>query len=77
MRTKVNHITKLDFLTEFPCVYIACYKLDTVKNSFTATGLVPFELNQVIKTLNIQLKTPTPPQSNSSEFSMKTPQNPK
>ena len=51
--------------------------MDTVKNSFTATSLVPFKPNQVIKTLDIWLKTPTPPQSSGSKFSMKTPQNPK
>ena len=77
IRTRVNHIAKLDFLTEFPRAHAACYKLDTIKNSFAATSLVPFEPNRVIETLNIRLKTPTPPRSSGSEFSMKTPQNPK
>lgn len=77
IRTGVNHITKLDFLAEFPTAHAAYYKSETIKNSFVATGLVLLDPNRVIDTLNIYLKTPTPPLSSDSDFSMKTPQNPR
>ena len=77
MRTGINHIAKLDFLAEFPTAYVACYKSETIKNSFAATGLIPFDPMRVIETLNIRLKTPTPPTSSGSDFSMKTPHNPR
>lgn len=73
-RTGVNQITKLDFLTEFPTTRAACYKFDSIKNSFAASGLIPFDPNRVI---NVRLKTPSPPPSSSSDFSLKTPGNPK
>ena len=77
MCTRINHITKLDFLAEFPTIHTAYYKLETIKNSFIATGLIPFDLMWVIETLNIWLKTPTPPTSSGSDFSIKTPYNPR
>ena len=76
--TRINHITKLDFLAKFPTTYTAYYKSETIKNSFVATSLIPFNLIWVIETLNIWLKTPTPPtSSSSSDFLMKTPYNPR
>jgi hypothetical protein len=61
MRSRVNQITKLDFLTEYPTARVVSYNLDTIRNSFAATGLNPFDPNRVLETLNIQQKTPTPP----------------
>lgn len=61
MRSGVNQITKLDFLAEYPTARAACYNLDTIQNSFATTSLNPFDPNRVLKTLNIQQKTPTPP----------------
>jgi hypothetical protein len=54
------------------------YKAQTIRNSFAATGLVPFNPDRVIQQLNIQLKTPTPPPSRSSNTQsscLQTPQN--
>ena len=51
--TRINYIAKLDFLAEFPTLYTAYYKLETIKNSFVATSLIPFDLMWVIETLNI------------------------
>ena len=52
------------------------YKSETIKISFTAAGLVPFNTEPVLQNLNIRLKTLTPPRSRGSDFSLKTPQNP-
>ena len=77
MRNGINHIDKLDFLEVYPLARIEAFKSETIKNSFLATGLVPFEPDRVISKLNIRLRTPTPPPSRGSEssrnFTPKTP----
>jgi hypothetical protein len=79
MRLGFNHINKIDFLTAFPKARTIAYKAKTIQNGFTATGLVPFDPDQVCQQLTIQLKTPTPPPSQSSNTQsscLQTPQNP-
>ena len=77
MRVRINHIDKLDFLEAYPLARIEAFKLETIKNSFGAAGLVPFLPERVISKLDIQLRTPTPPASRGSEssrnFTPKTP----
>ncbi|EED18661.1 pogo transposable element, putative [Talaromyces stipitatus ATCC 10500] len=78
MRLGFNHIDKIDFLTAFPQARTVAYKAQTIRNSFAATGLVPFNPDRVLQHLNIQLKTPTPPPSRSSNTAsscLQTPQN--
>ncbi|EED17643.1 conserved hypothetical protein [Talaromyces stipitatus ATCC 10500] len=56
------------------------YKAQAVRNSFTATGLVPFNPDRVYQQLTVRLKTPTPPPSRSSDTQsscLQTPQNPR
>ncbi|EED18891.1 pogo transposable element, putative [Talaromyces stipitatus ATCC 10500] len=80
MRLGFNHIDKIDFLTAFPKARTMAYKAQTIRNSFAATGLVPFNPDRVLQQLNIQLKTPTPPPSQSSNTQsscLQTPQNPR
>jgi hypothetical protein len=80
MRLGFNHIDKIDFLTAFPEARTMAYKVDTIRNGFRASGLVPFDPNQVYQQLTIQLKTPTPPPSRSSNTQsscLQTPQNPR
>ena len=70
----VNSITKLDFLEAYLIARAQSYKIETIKNSFIAAGLVLFNPNRVIETLNIQLKTLTPLGSRGSDISsLKTP----
>jgi hypothetical protein len=69
MRSGQNHIDKLDFLDAFPDARIEAFKAETIKNSFSVTGLVPYDPNRVISKLNIQLRTPTPPPSRGSQSS--------
>ena len=77
IRNGINHIDKLDFLEAYPLARIEAFKPETIKNSFGAAGLVPFEPERVISKLNIRLRTPTPPPSRGSEssrnFTPKTP----
>jgi hypothetical protein len=75
MRAGVNHIDKFDFLDAYPSARSETFKSETIKNSFSATGLVPYDPDRVISKLNIQLRTPTPPSSRGSEWEPKTPSN--
>jgi DDE superfamily endonuclease/helix-turn-helix, Psq domain/Tc5 transposase DNA-binding domain len=75
MRLGFNHIDKFDFLEAYPFARDEAYKFDTIKSSFAATGLVPYDPNRVISKLDIQLRTPTPPSSRGSEWEPKTPSN--
>ncbi|EED12353.1 conserved hypothetical protein [Talaromyces stipitatus ATCC 10500] len=80
MRLGFNHIDKIDFLTTFPKARTMAYKAQTVRNSFIATGLVPFNPDRVYQQLTVRLKTPTPPLSRSSDTQsscLQTPQNPR
>ncbi|RJE18836.1 Pogo transposable element [Aspergillus sclerotialis] len=78
-RCNINHIDKLDFLAAFPKARTEAFKPVTIQNAFAAAGLVPYNPDRVISTLNIQLRTPTPPGtrpgSQSSAWSPKTPHN--
>ena len=77
MHLGTNHIDKLDFLEAYPHAQIEAYKSDTIRNSFAAAGLVPYNPDCVISKLDIHLHMPTPPVSQGSEsshnFTSKTP----
>jgi hypothetical protein len=76
MRLAINHIDKLDFLAAYPQARVNAFKTDTIKNSFQAAGLVPFDPQRVLSKLNIQLRTPTPPTSRGSDTSAFYPHTP-
>ena len=69
IRNGINYIDKLDFLEVYPLTRIEAFKSETIKNSFGAAGLVPFEPERVILKLNIRLRTLTPLASRGSELS--------
>jgi hypothetical protein len=72
-RLGVNHIDKFDFLEAFPAARESAFQAETIKNSFAGAGLVPFNPDRVLSKLDIQLKTPTPPGSRSTNSAPKTP----
>ncbi|KAJ5614365.1 hypothetical protein N7528_008019 [Penicillium herquei] len=76
VRAGINHIDKLDFLTAYPQAHANTFKLETIKNSFEAAGIVPFDPQSVLSKLNIQLRTPTPPRSRGSQSSAFCPHTP-
>ena len=61
MRVGVNHIDKPDFLTAYITARKESMVIDTVRNGFAATGLVPYDPERVLSKLHTQLRTPTPP----------------
>jgi len=74
-RRQFNHIDKFDFLEAYPQAHTEAFTTENIKNSFAASGLVPFNPETVLGRLNIQLKTSTPPGSQSTNSAPKTPHN--
>jgi hypothetical protein len=60
MRRGVSHIDKPDFLTAFLAARNKSIAISTIRSGFKATGLCPYDLDQVLFKLNTQLRTPTP-----------------
>jgi len=75
IRVGINHIGKFDFITAYPIARLEALIFQNIQTSFAATGLVLYNPERVLSKLDIQLRTPTPPGSRSSEDSLKTPQN--
>jgi hypothetical protein len=75
MRLGFNHIDKFNFLEAYPQAHTAIFSADNIKSGFSATGLIPLNPDRVLSQLNIQLKTPTPPGSRSTDSIPKTPYN--
>jgi hypothetical protein len=72
-RLGVNHIDKFDFLKAFPAARESAFQRETIRNSFAGAGLVLFDPDRVLSQLDVQLKTPTPPGSRSTNSAPKTP----
>ena len=74
VRNRLNHITKLEFLSAFKEAFKAAFTEQNIKSGFRATGLVPYEPQNVLSHLNLHLRTPTPPIVESNNWTSKTPQ---
>ena len=61
MRAGINHIDKDDFLDLYLQARTATYSPSTIQSGFKATGLVPFDPDQVLSRLHIQIQTLSPP----------------
>ena len=73
MRLRINHITKLEFLPAFKEAFKAAFTDQNIKSGFRATGLVPYDLEAVLSTLDLKLRTPTPPPIENTTWTSKTP----
>jgi hypothetical protein len=60
MRNGVNSIDKEDFLELIADARIGAFKTSTIQNSFSATGLAPFDANKVLEKLNVRLDSLPP-----------------
>lgn len=60
MRNGVNSIDKEDFLELIADARMGAFKTSTIKNSFLATGLAPFDANKVLEKLNVHLDSLPP-----------------
>jgi hypothetical protein len=75
IRVRINHITKLEFLPAFKEAFKAAFTEQNIKSGFRATGLVPYDPDNVLSHLDLRLKTPTPPPIEEPTWTSKTPQN--
>ena len=66
MRQRINHIDKLDFLSAYPQAHKEAFKMDNIKNGFITTGMVPYSPERVLTQIYIYPKTPTLPESQST-----------
>ena len=75
MRLGVNHMTKEEFLPVYHRAHVAAITAKNIQSSFRATGLVPYDPDQVLLTLNPVVRTPSPVHAEESEWESKTPRN--
>ena len=61
-RSRIHHINKETFLPAFKVAFEKTFTAENVRAGFRGAGLVPFDPDAVLSKLNIQLRTPTPPE---------------
>ena len=61
MRNKITYITKTEFLLCFIAAYKASITRSNILRGFRGASLVLFDLEAVISTLNVRLRTPPLP----------------
>ena len=79
MRAHITHITKDDFFNAFRNAFFAAMTESNIQGGFRGAGLVPFDPESVISTLDLKLKTPTPTNSRpgtAQPWVSQTPNNP-
>jgi hypothetical protein len=80
IRAHINHISKLEFLCGFREAFFASMTEKNIQGGFTGAGLVPYDPERVLSTLDVKLRTPTPPTSRPStaqSWVFQTPHNPR
>ena len=76
MRNRINHITKHEFLPCFKEAYNKAITSSNIQGGFRGAGLVPFDPQRVISTLNVKLRTPSPQLPTNNElWQSQTPKN--
>jgi hypothetical protein len=73
MRRFINHITKTKFFRAFYAAFQATITEKNIKGGFRGAGLVPFDPESVISKLDVQLRTPTPAEEDTSQARPWTP----
>ena len=71
-----NHIDKVDFLEAFKPARAAALNLLNICSVFAAAELVPFNPERVLSRLQLKLRTPTPPISETAIVARQTPKIP-
>jgi hypothetical protein len=57
----INQSTKIEFFPAFHAAHRAAITESNIKGGFRGAGLAPFNPENVISKLDVQLRTPTPP----------------
>ena len=61
-RSRIHHINKENFLPAFKATFTKVFTPENVRAGFRGAGLVPHNPEAVLSKLDVQLRTPTPPQ---------------
>ena len=61
--TQITYITKEDFIPAFQAAFQASLTESNIQGGFRGAGIIPFDLERVIATLDLKLQTPTPQNS--------------
>jgi hypothetical protein len=61
IKCSITYITKIEFFPAFYAAHRATITKSNIQGGFRGAGLAPFNPENVISKLNIQLRTPTPP----------------
>jgi hypothetical protein len=76
MRNRITHVTKQEFLPCFKAAYKKTITASNIQGGFRGAGLVPFDPKRVISTLDVKLRTPSPPlPANHTPWQSQTPKN--
>jgi hypothetical protein len=62
IRCSITHISKTEFFPAFHAAHRAAITESNIKGGFRGAGLAPFNPENVISKLDVQLRTPTPPE---------------
>jgi hypothetical protein len=76
IRCTITHISKTEFLSAFYAAFQSTFTESNIRGGFRGTGLAPFNPENVISKLDVQLRTPTPPEEAakpSTTWTSKTP----
>ena len=76
IRCSITHISKTKFFNAFYAAFKATFTKRNIRGGFKGAGLIPFNPENVISKLNMQLRTPTPPKEAakpSTPWTSKTP----
>jgi hypothetical protein len=79
IRSHIFHISKDDFFPAFHAVFDIAMTESNIRGGFRGAGLVPFSPESVLSILDLELQTPTPPNSRPSTaqaWVSQTPNNP-
>jgi hypothetical protein len=79
MAAHIIHITKDDFFPAFHAAFNIAMTESNIQGGFRGAGLMPFNPESVLSTLDLELRTPTPPNSRPSTaqpWVSQTPNNP-
>jgi len=60
IKTSITHITKEDFLPAFYAAFHDSMTKENIQGGFRGAGIIPFDPERVISTLDLKFKTPSP-----------------
>jgi hypothetical protein len=77
IRCSITHISKTEFFPAFYAAFQATFTESNIQGAFRGAGLYPLDPETVISKLDVQLRTPTPPEEGPQPSTLWTPKTPK